>query len=163
MARKTSKTQEEQRVFLVVVDDSEELHQALYYAGRRAARLDGHIALMHCIPPAEFQHWAGVGELMREEAREEAENLLKVNSEYIHELTGKTPEVYLREGDPKVELIDLINEEKRFSMLILGGNTEGESSGPLINYLTTKGAAVCRIPITIVPGNLSDDEIDLLT
>jgi len=163
MARKTSKKQEAQRVFLVVVDDSEELHQALYYAGRRAARLDGHIALMHCIPPAEFQHWAGVGELMREEAREEAENLLKVNSEYIHELTGKTPEVYLREGDPKVELIDLINEEKRFSMLILGGNTEGESSGPLINYLTTKGAAVCRIPITIVPGNLSDDEIDLLT
>ena len=163
MARKTSKKQEAQRVFLVVVDDSEELHQALYYAGRRAARLDGHIALMHCIPPAEFQHWAGVGELMREEAREEAENLLKVNSEYIHELTGKTPEVYLREGDPKVELIDLINEEKRFSMLILGGNTDGESSGPLINYLTTKGAAVCRIPITIVPGNLSDDEIDLLT
>ena len=163
MAHKTSKKQEAQRVFLVVVDDSEELHQALYYAGRRAARLDGHIALMHCIPPAEFQHWAGVGELMREEAREEAENLLKVNSEYIHELTGKTPEVYLREGDPKVELIDLINEEKRFSMLILGGNTEGESSGPLINYLTTKGAAVCRIPITIVPGNLSDDEIDLLT
>lgn len=163
MARKTSKKQEAQRVFLVVVDDSEELHQALYYAGRRAARLNGHIALMHCIPPAEFQHWAGVGELMREEAREEAENLLKVNSEYIHELTGKTPEVYLREGDPKVELIDLINEEKRFSMLILGGNTEGESSGPLINYLTTKGAAVCRIPITIVPGNLSDDEIDLLT
>ena len=48
-------------------------------------------------------------------------------------------------------------------MLILGGNTEGDSSGPLINYLTTKGAAVCRIPITIVPGNLSDDEIDLLT
>lgn len=163
MASKKSNTQEAPRVFLVVVDDSEELHQALYYAGRRAARLDGHIALMHCIPPAEFQHWAGVGELMREEAREEAENLLKVNSEYIHELTGKTPEVYLREGDPKVELIDLINEEKRFSMLILGGNTEGESSGPLINYLTTKGAAVCRIPITIVPGNLSDDEIDLLT
>ena len=163
MARQKASKQEPDRVFLVVIDDSRELHQALYYAGRRAARLDGKIALMYCIPPAEFQHWAGVGELMREEAREEAENLLRVNSEYIFELTGSTPSVYLREGDPKVELINLINEETDISMLILGGNTDGESSGPLINYLTTKGAAVCRIPITIVPGNLSDEDIDLLT
>lgn len=164
MAPKKVTKQENERVFLVVIDDSEELHQALYYAGRRAARIGARIALMYCIPPAEFQHWAGVGELMREEAREEAENLLRVNSEYLHELTDEYPAVYLREGDPKVELINLINEEgQHFSMLILGGNTEGDSSGPLINYLTTKGAAVCRIPITIVPGNLSDDEIDLLT
>ena len=163
MAAKKTVKNETERVFLVIVDDSEELHQALYYAARRAARLDGRIALMYCIPPAEFQHWAGVGELMRDEARTEAENLLKVNSDYINELTGKMPEVYLREGDPKVELINLIDEENSFSMLILGGNTKGESSGPLINYLTTKGAAVCRIPITIVPGNLSDEDIDLLT
>ena len=160
-SKKTSS--EETRVFLVVVDDSEELHQALYYAARRAKRLNARIALMHCTAPAEFQHWAGVGELMREEARTEAENLLRVNGEYINELTGKMPEIYLREGDPKVELINLINEVNTFSMLILGGNTGGESSGPLINYLTTKGASVCRIPITIVPGNLSDEDIDLLT
>lgn len=163
MASKKTSASEPTRVFLVVVDGSEELHQALYYAARRAKRLDGRIALMHCIPPAEFQHWAGVGELMREEARDEAENLLKANGEYINELTGKMPEIYLREGDPKVELINLIDEVNDFSMLILGGNTDGESSGPLINYLTTKGASVCRIPITIVPGNLSDEDIDLLT
>ena len=151
------------RVFLVVIDDSEELHQALYYACRRAARLDGRIALMYCIPPAEFQHWAGVGELMRDEARTEAENLLNNNAEYVNELTGTMPTVYLREGDPKVELIELINEEDEISMLILGANTNGENTGPLINYLTNKGAAVCRVPITIVPGNLSDENIDHLT
>jgi len=33
----------------------------------------------------------------------------------------------------------------------------------LINYITTKGASVCRVPITIVPGNLSDDDIDNIT
>lgn len=151
------------RVFLVVIDDSDELHQALYYACRRAVRLDGHIALMYCIPPAEFQHWAGVGELMREEARAEAEDLLRVNSEYVHDITGKTPAVYLREGDPKVELINLINEASEITMLILGASTEGENSGPLINYMTTKGATMCRVPITIVPGNLSDDDIDHIT
>lgn len=160
-AKKSASTPD--RVFLVVIDDSEELHQALYYACRRAARLDGRIALMYCIPPAEFQHWAGVGELMRDEARTEAENLLNNNAEYVNELTGTMPTVYLREGDPKVELIELINEEDEISMLILGANTNGENTGPLINYLTNKGAAVCRVPITIVPGNLSDENIDHLT
>ncbi len=162
MAKKT-KVEAAPRVFLVVIDDSEELHQALYYACRRAVSLDGHIALMYCIPPAEFQHWAGVGELMREEARAEAEDLLRVNSEYVHELTGKTPAVYLRDGDPKVELINLINEAGEITMLILGASTDGENSGPLINYMTTKGASICRVPITIVPGNLSDDDIDHIT
>ena len=159
--KSTSKT--ESRVFLAVVDESDELHQAIYYASRRARRLGGRVALMHCVAPAEFQHFAGVGELMREEARLEAENLLRVNSEWVHELTGDMPVVYLREGDPKVELINLINEEKDISILILGANTSGDTIGPLITYLITKGAAQCRVPITIVPGNLSDEDLDLLT
>ncbi len=163
MGKKAKSKNATPRVFLVVIDDSDELHQALYYACRRAANLDGHVALMHCIPPAEFQHWAGVGELMRDEARTEAENLLRVNSEYVHELTGKTPMVYLREGDPKTELINVINEASDITMLILGASTDGENTGPLINYITTKGASVCRVPITIVPGNLSDDDIDNIT
>jgi nucleotide-binding universal stress UspA family protein len=163
MPKKKTSVKDPERVFLAVIDDSEELHQALYYACRRAKRLKGRIALMYCVLPAEFQHWAGVGELMREEAREEAEELVRVHSEYVHELTGKHPVLYMREGDPKDELIGLINEEQDISMLILGGNTGGEGAGPLITYLTTKGADMCRIPITIVPGNLSDKDIDLLT
>ncbi|XDZ66147.1 universal stress protein [Alphaproteobacteria bacterium LSUCC0684] len=163
-SKKTSAvTNEPVRVFLVVVDDSEELHQALYYACRRAKRLKGKIALMHCILPAEFQHFAGVGELMREEARAEAEKLLRANSEWVQELTGEFPMVYLREGDPKSELINLINEEEDISILILGADTKADSTGPLITYLTTKGASQCRVPITIVPGNLSDEDIDQLT
>ena len=161
--RKSQAGQEDGRVFLVVVDDSEELHQALYFACRRAKRLNGRIALMYCIRPAEFQHFAGVGELMREEAREQAENMLRVNSEWVHDLTGKNPMVYLREGDPRVEVINLINEDEQISILILGANTKGDSTGPLISYLTTKGAAECPVPITIVPGNLLDEDIDRLT
>ena len=161
--RKSQKGQEDRRVFLVVVDESEELHQALYFACRRAKRLKGRIALMHCIRPAEFQHFAGVGELMREEAREEAEKLLRTTSERVHKLTGEAPVVYLREGEPGVELINVINEHEEISILILGANTQADSTGPLISYLTTKGAADCKIPITIVPGNLSDKDIDRLT
>ena len=151
------------RVFLVVIDDSAELHQALYYACLRAKRLDGRILLAYCIVPGEFQHWVGVGELMKNEARAEAENILRTNAEWVQEITGKMPAVHLREGDSKTEIIDLINEEDGISMLILGANTAGDNPGPLVSHLTTKGACMCRIPITIVPGNLSDEDIERLT
>ena len=62
-------------VFLVVVDDSEEMHQALQFACGRAKAVGGKVALMYCIAPAEFEYWAGVGELMRQEAREAAEEI----------------------------------------------------------------------------------------
>ena len=68
-----AKRKKKQPVFLVVVDDSEEMHQALQFACGRARTVGGRVALMYCIAPAEFEYWAGVGELMRAEAREAAE------------------------------------------------------------------------------------------
>lgn len=157
---KDQKKADKRRVFLVVVDDSKELHQALYFACKRAISVNGRVALLRCIGQAEFQHWIGVGELMVEEAREEAEQLLRTNSEWVHELTGEYPIVHLREGDPKAEVIDLINSEPEISILVLGANVYDENTGPLINFLTTRGASQCRVPITIVPGHLSDEDID---
>lgn len=157
---KDHKEADKRRVFLVVVDDSKELHQALYFACKRAISVNGRVALLRCIGQAEFQHWIGVGELMVEEAREEAEQLLRTNSEWVHELTGEYPIVHLREGDPKSEVIDLIDNEPEISILVLGANVYDENTGPLINFLTTRGASQCRVPITIVPGHLSDEDID---
>lgn len=157
---KDQKKSDKRRVFLVVVDDSKELHQALYFACKRAISVNGRVALLRCIGQAEFQHWIGVGELMVEEAREEAEQLLRTNSEWVHELTGEYPIVHLREGDPKSEVIDLIDNEPEISILVLGANVYDENTGPLINFLTTRGASQCRVPITIVPGHLSDEDID---
>ena len=158
--KSVKKQADKRRVFLVVVDDSEELHQALYFACKRANSVNGRVALLRCIGQAEFQHWIGVGELMVEEAREEAEKLLRANSEWVHELTGEYPIVHLREGDPKTEVIDLINSEPEISILVLGANTRDENTGPLITYLTSRGVSQCRVPITIVPGHLSDNDID---
>jgi len=157
------KGNDKRRVFLVVVDESSEFHQALYFACKRPLSVNGRVALLRCVSPAEFQHWIGVGELMVEEAREEAEKLLRANSEWVNQITGEYPIVHLREGDPKTEVINLINEEPEISVLVLGANTQDENTGPLISFLTTRGASQCRVPITIVPGNLSDDDLDKVT
>ena len=149
-------------LFLVVVDESEEMHHALRFACGRAKAIGGKVGLMYSIAPAEFEYWAGVGELMRAEAREEAEANMAIHASYAQQLTGEMPILYVREGDVREELLALINEETQISLLVLGADTQSETAGPLITFMMAKGAANCRVPITVVPGNLSDDQIDAL-
>ena len=151
-----------ERFFLVVVDDSEELHQALYFACGRAKKTGGRIAMVYVIPPAEFAHWAGVGELMRQEARDNAEEAIAREAKHVEELTGKAPLVFIREGKPAEEIISLIHDEPNIRLMVLGADTKTDTAGPLVSYLTGKGASMCPVPVTIVPGNLTDDQIDHL-
>ena len=156
--------QARQRVFLVVVDECPELHQALYYACKRAMSVNGRVDLLRCVSASsEFKHWVGVGALMIEEARQSAEAMLLDAGEKVHKITGTQPTIHLREGEPEVEVIKLIDEVPEISVLVLGANTSGENTGPLIAFLTGKGAGKCRVPITIVPGNLSDTALDDVT
>jgi nucleotide-binding universal stress UspA family protein len=151
--------QEGDRVFLVVVDQSEEMRVALHFAARRAMRTGGRVALLYVQEPAEFQHWMAVGDLMREEAREEAEGLMQRLSAEVKEWSGNFPVVHMREGDIREELEKLLEEEPSISILVLAASTESGSPGPLISHITGKGSGRLRVPVTIVPGSLTDDEI----
>jgi len=148
------------RVFLVVVDETEEMKVALRFACLRARRTGGRVALLYVIEPAEFQHWMAVGDLMREEARSEGEQLLQRLAAQVNELVGTIPVLYVREGKVRDELFKLLDEEPRISVLVLGANTGSRGPGPLVSALTGKMIGKLRVPITVVPGNLSDEEID---
>ena len=151
------------RIFLVVVDQTDEMQVALRYACRRAEHTGGRVALLHVMEPADFQHWMSVGDLMREEARSEAELLLQKMASQVNEASGKTPALYLREGNRRDELIKLIDEEPGISILVLGANVGPRGPGPLISALTGKFVSKLHIPMTIVPGNLSEAEIDSIS
>ena len=151
------------RVFLVVVDESEELQVAVHYAARRAAHTGGRVALLYVIEPSELQHWVSIENLAREERREEAEQLLQRLCEEIAPIAGSIPIVYIREGRCRDELLILIDEEPSISILVLAAGTGPEGTGPLITYLTGKPAARLRIPITIVPGGLTMEQLDAVS
>ena len=151
------------RVFLVVVDDSPEMEVALRFASRRARNTGGRVALLYVVEPSDFQHWMAVGDLMREEARNEGEQLLQRLAARVNELTGTLPVLYVREGDRRAELFDLIAEEPSISILVLGAGIDKRGPGPLIEALTGKYVGQVRVPITIVPGNLSDEDIDSIS
>src|ERR1700757_3050927 len=151
------------RVFLVVVDESKELQTALHYAARRSAHTGGRLALLYVIEPSELQHWISIENLAREERREEAEELVQRLCEQIAPIAGTIPIVYIREGHRRDQLLALIDEEPSISILVLAAATGPEGPGPLITYLTGKPAARLRIPITIVPGGLTLEQLDAVS
>lgn len=148
------------RVFLAVVDDSPELAVVLRYACQRAKKTGGRVALLYVIEPADFQHWMAVGELMQEEARQQAEQLLQKQAAEVQKMSGAMPVLYLREGQRRDELLKLIAEEPSISILVLGASTGPKGPGPLVTALTGKFVGKLRVPVTIVPGHIPIETID---
>lgn len=164
LIRKVYDTEEDShRVFLVVVDDSEEMLVALRFACMRAKTTGGRVALFRDIEPSDYHHWASISELMQQEAREAAEERLNALAQEVVELSGLIPALYIRAGPIEEELIALINEEPTISILVLAASASKDGPGPLVSHLISKGTSSCRVPITIVPGNLSAAQIDRLT
>jgi nucleotide-binding universal stress UspA family protein len=158
-----TRKQQTQRVFLVVADQTPELKVALRFACRRARHSGGRVAMLYVTEPAEASEWVGVGELMREERRQEAEAKLQELSSLVREQSGEMPMLHVREGDPRDELLKLLDEEPSISVLVLGASTTAKGPGPLISALTGKYANKLRVPLTIVPGSLADEEVDAIT
>jgi nucleotide-binding universal stress UspA family protein len=150
------------RIFLVVVDDSEEMRVALRYAALRAQHTGGKVALLYVIEPSDLQQWMAVESLMREERREAAEVLLQKLAGEVAELCGSLPVVFIREGRRRDELLALLDEEPTISILVLAAGTGAEGPGPLVTQLVGKMSGRMRVPITVVPGSLSDAQIAAL-
>jgi nucleotide-binding universal stress UspA family protein len=151
------------RVFLIVVDATAELRAALRFACNRAKKTNGRVALLYVLEPADFQQWMAVESLIQQERREEAERLLQDLSAQVNEIAGTMPMVYVREGERGEQIMKLIDEEPSISVLVLGAGAGAEGPGPLVNHLVGKMSGKLRVPITVVPGRLNDEQIDALT
>ena len=77
VSKRLSRLEGHRRKFLAVIDDTPECERAVRYAGRARAAIP--MAGSSCSTSSadgDFQHWLGVEEIMRAEAREEAEAIL---------------------------------------------------------------------------------------
>ncbi len=153
----------EGRIFLVVVDESPEMRNALRYACRRAKRPGGRVALLYVMDPPEVQQWGGVADLMRQEARQQAEEVVARHADVAVSLTGQPPTIHIREGLSREELVRLLMEDRSISVLVLGSASNNDGPGPLVTAFTGKLGNQLRIPLTIVPGALSEAEIDAIS
>lgn len=149
-----------QRKFLVVVDKTAECSVALRFATRRAQHTNGRVTLFCAAEPGDFQQWKGVEDIMREEAHKAAESLLHQAAKQVNDLSGIVPELVIEHGRVTDRLLDLIKRDRDISILVLAASTAKEGPGPLVSLFTASVGH--RIPVTLVPGGLSDEEIDAL-
>lgn len=150
------------RKFLVVLDDSRECLNAMRFAAMRAAHSGGGVAVLSVIEPEEFNHWIGVGELMREEARERIEVHFEVFAKWMRDKQDIDPELVIREGEPLTEIMAQINEDTEIGVLVLGAGTDNKGPGPLVTALSRQSGSL-PVPITIVPGDLSKERLEAIT
>lgn len=149
-----------QRKFLVVFDQSPECLKALRFAARRVGRTGGRVAMLSVIEPEDFQHWNTVAEKMRAEAISEAEARMTAVSDEVKALSGLAPDIAIREGSKRDQVIAHIEANPEICVLVLGAGSEGEGPGPLVSALAGAMITKLPIPVTIVPGQMTLSQID---
>ena len=148
---------------LVVIDDTAECDRAVYFASRRAARIGGNVIMLRVIETHDAsQQWLGVADIMRAEAHDEAEGQLSKYAARANGIAGITPQRVVREGEKAEEILKLIDEDEDIFVLVLAAGTGSEGPGPLVASIG-RTAGDYPIPVAIVPGHLTDDEIDALS
>lgn len=150
------------RKFLVILDDSRECLNAMRFAAMRAANTGGGVQILSVIPPDEFNHWIGVGEVMRAEARERIEAHFNVFAKWMRDKQGVDPELVIREGEPIDEILSQVTEDREIGVIVLGAGTGRKGPGPLVTAMS-KNAGTLPIPMTIVPGELSKEQLEAIT
>ncbi|WP_347312602.1 universal stress protein [Defluviimonas sp. SAOS-178_SWC] len=150
------------RKFLVVLDDSRECLNAMRFAALRAAHTGAGVTILSVIPPEEFQHWIGVADIMRQEARERIEAHFGVFAKWMRDRQGIEPELVIREGEPVTEILALIREDTEIGVLVLGAGVDKSGPGPLVTQMS-KSSGSLPIPITIVPGEMSKERLEAIT
>jgi nucleotide-binding universal stress UspA family protein len=148
---------------LVVIDDTEECDRAVYYASRRAARIGATVIMLRVIETHDRnQQWLGVADIMRAEANEGAEAELSKYAARANGIAAITSERVVREGDKAEQILDLIDVDEDIFALVLAAGTSTEGPGPLVATIG-RTAGDYPIPVVIVPGHLTDEEIDALS
>lgn len=150
------------RKFMVVLDDSRECLNAMRFAAMRARRTGGGVVILSVIPPEDFNHWIGVGDIMREEARARIQAHFEVFAKWMRDKQGIDPDLAIREGEPLAQILVHIAENPDIGVLVLGAATDKKGPGPLVTALS-RAAGALPVPMTIVPGDMSKERLEEIT
>ncbi|MHC5308373.1 universal stress protein [Bartonella sp. LJL80] len=159
VSKRLSREAGHRRKFLAIIDETPECRRAVFYASRRAKNTSGTLVLLYVIDSSEFQHFLGVGDIMRAEAEERAHLTLAQISADVRNNQGIEAEMIVREGQKADAISKLIDDDQDIAVLVLAAGGSNEGPGPLVQSIAARGSAF-PIPVTIVPDSLSDEDID---
>jgi len=147
------------RKSLIILDDTPEMLNAMRFAATRAAKTGGGIVMLAVISPEEFQHFMGVADVMRAEAHEKVEAHFQIFKDRMEKREGITPTLVIREGDQVEQVIDYVKSDPEVGVIVVGAVADKSGPGPLVTALTGRRLNDLRVPITVVPGSMSKEDI----
>lgn len=150
------------RIYLVIMDETEEALVALRFASRRAAKTGGAVHLLALVPPQPFVAFAGVQATIEEEARARAETLVNAAATKVGSDSGHVPHIEVRAGEGIKVVREYLADNPDVAALVLGASTEG-GPGPLVMHFTGAGMGELPCPLYVIPGSLGDEAIDRLS
>ncbi|QQN75916.1 universal stress protein [Croceicoccus sp. YJ47] len=150
------------RTYLVIMDETPEAKVALRFASRRAAKTGGSVHLIALVPKQAFVAFGGVQATIEEEAKSRAEVLVMAAAGSLLAESGRMPSISVRVGDGAKVVQDYLTENAQIAALVLGAAAEG-SPGPLVHHFANHKAGQLPCPLMIVPGGLSEEDIDALS
>ena len=99
---------------------------------------------------------------MREEARENIEAHFEVFRKWMEGKVEIQPDLIIRYGDKTEEILAAVAEDPEIGVLVLGAGTDRKGPGPLIEDLVVKRGGDMPVPIVIVPGKMSRENIAMI-
>jgi nucleotide-binding universal stress UspA family protein len=147
------------RIYLVVMDESEEAEVALRFAARRAAKVGGAVHMLALVPPEPFTAFASVQATIEEEGRARAETLATAAAGKLASEGGATPVIAVRIGEAEKVIHQYLAEHPEVSALVLGAAREG-SPGPLVAAFAGAHAGTLPCPVFVIPGALDAEAIE---
>ena len=145
------------RKFLVLVDESPTCDRAVTFAAHRVKRTGGTLVLLSVIDSEDFGQFIGVGDVMRAEARAEAERMLDTRIARIRDIGQVRTETVIREGRPAEAIEQLVTEDPGIAILVIAAGQGDKGPGPLVTHFAAHSRL--HVLVTIVPPAMTNEEI----
>lgn len=149
------------RVYLVIMDETDEASLALRFASRRALRTGGTVHLLALVPRQPFVAFGAIQATIEEEARVRAEALVTSAAGSLLSESGTAPTISVRQGDGVQVIRDYLADHPEVSALVLGAASSG-GPGPLVTHFTAMaGQLAC--PLYVIPGGMNEADLERLS
>jgi len=147
-------------VFLVCVNEKSHSETALKFACAKARQCDAKVRMLYIINPMDYNTLFSVADVIKEDRLNDARKFLEETIEKASSWFDIVPSFNIREGKVMDEIIEEITENSDIALLVLGVAADGSSSkGKLLSQLTNEIGGLYNVPLLIIPGNVTEEQI----
>lgn len=150
--------------YLVCINDKPHAKTAIRFACSRAKKTKSDVLMLYVIDPVDYNTMFSVADVIKQERIEQAEKTLAAHVEDAQKWCKITPKYTIREGFISDEIVKCIGEDNGIGLLVLGVAADGSSGkNKLLAQMVEGIGAAFHVPLLIVPGNLTDQQIKELS